>query len=134
MSGHQSQHGEPSPPGASRPWSAPPEQKGPLDHLRELKDLVVAYARQETVDPLKTLGRHLGFGIGGALLIGLGWVFALLALLRGLQQIDFFNDGTPGGGTWGWLPYLIVALVGAVVAGLYGRTLAKRIEDNGGPK
>ena len=83
-----------------RPWSAPPEPKGPATQVTELKDMVVAYARQETVDPLRTLGRHLGFGIGGALVIGTGWVFALLALLRGLQRIEFFNDPVRG---WRWL-------------------------------
>lgn len=122
-------------PEVSRPWSRPAEPKGPVEQLRELKDLVVAYARQETVDPLKTLGRYLGFGITGALLIGLGWVFALLALLRGLQRIQFFNDLQQGdGGTWSWLPYLVVAVVGAAVAGVYGRMLAKRLEQNGEPK
>ena len=94
--------------------------------------MVIAYARQETVDPLKTLGRHLGFGIAGALLIGAGWIFGLLALLRGLQEIDFFNEpGEVGGGTWGWLPYLIVVVVGVVVAGIYGRLVAMRLSEEG---
>ncbi|MCB0952174.1 MAG: phage holin family protein [Microthrixaceae bacterium] len=122
-------------PGPRRPWSPPPEPKGPGTQVRELKDLVVTYAKQETIDPLKTLGRHLGLGISGSILIGIGWVFALLAILRGLQQIDFFNDpGAPEGGTWSWMPYLIVTVVGAAVAGLYGRALAKRLEQNGDPK
>lgn len=124
-----------SQPGPGRPWSAPPEPKGPATQVRELKDLVVTYTRQETIDPLKTLGRHLGLGLAGSLLIGIGWVFALLALLRGLQQVSFFNDvAAPDGGTWSWLPYLIVTIVGAVVAGLYGRALAKRLDQNGEPK
>jgi hypothetical protein len=115
-----------------RPWTPPPEPKGPGAQVNEFKDMVLAYARQETVDPLKTLGRHLGFGIGGAVLIGAGWIFGLLALLRGLQEIDFFNDpGEVGGGTWGWLPYLIVVVAGVVVAGVYGQLVAKRLNEEG---
>lgn len=130
-------------PKGSKPWSRPPEPKGPVEHLTELKDLVIAYARQETIDPLKTLGRYLGLGTAGALLIGIGWVFALMALLRGLQEIDFFDEaGAVNGGTWSWLPYLIVTFVGIVVAALYGRMVAKRLEEqqsrpdqqNGDPK
>lgn len=115
-----------------RPWTPPPEPKGPGEQVNEFKDMVVAYARQETVDPLKTLGRHLGFGIAGAILIGAGWIFGLLALLRGLQEIDFFNEpGQSGGGTWGWVPYLIVVVAGVVVAGFYGRLVVKRLNEEG---
>lgn len=116
-------------PKGSKPWSRPPEPKGPVEHLTELKDLVVAYARQETIDPLKTLGRYLGFGTAGALLIGIGWVFALMALLRGLQDIDIFDSAGSQGGTWIWAPYLIVAVVGIAVAALYGRMVAKRMQE-----
>lgn len=121
--------------GTSRPWSRPPAPKGPVEQLMELKELVVTYARQETIDPLKTLGRYLGFGIAGALLIGIGWVFALLALLRGMQRIEFFNEfWEPDGGTWSWLPYLIVTVVGTLVVAVYGRMLAKRLDENGETK
>ena len=69
------------------------DKKGPAEHVAELKDLVVGYARQETWDPLKTLGRYVGFGVGGGVAIGLGCVFLLLGLLRGLQSWDAL-DGT----------------------------------------
>ena len=115
-----------------RPWTPPPEPVGPGTQLNEFKDMVVAYTRQETVDPLKTLGRHLGFGIGGALMIGTGWIFALMALLRGMQRIRIFNEpGEVGGGTWGWVPYLIVTLAGIAVAGMYGRLVMLRMNENG---
>ena len=38
----------------------------------ELWELSTAYAKQETLDPLKGLGRYLSYGIGGALLLGGG--------------------------------------------------------------
>ena len=49
--------------------------------ITELRDLVVAYFRQETVDPLKSLG-----------------------VLRLLQV----ETGTTFHGDWSWAPYLIV--------------------------
>ncbi len=115
-----------------RPWSAPPPRKGPAAQVNELKDLVVTYARQETVDPIKTLGRYLGFGTGGALLIGTGWIFALLALLRALQTVDVFNDpGELDGGRWSWVPFALTAVAGIAVAGVYGRLVAVRMGENG---
>jgi hypothetical protein len=100
--------------------------------IAEFKDLVIAYAKQETIDPLRTLGRYLGFGFGGSVFVGLGLGLGLLALLRGLQQIDLFNDPTElDGGTWSWAPYLITGAVGLVVALLFlGRliSMAKKQE------
>ena len=91
--------------------------KGTADTLRDLKALLVAYARQETLDPLRSLGRSLGWGLRGALLIGSSVLFGALAILRLLQsETDAFDS------TWSWVPYLIVALLMAAVVGaaLYG--------------
>lgn len=115
-----------------RPWSAPPPRKGPATQIAELKDLVVSYARQETVDPLKTLGRYMGFGVAGALLIATGWIFALMALLRGLQRLSVFNDPAQAvGGRWSWVPFLVTAVAGVVVAGGYGYMVQVRMGENG---
>ena len=51
----------------------------------ELWELTVAYAKQETVDPLKGLGRYLGYGLSGSLVFGFGSVLLLLSFLRALQ-------------------------------------------------
>lgn len=139
--GHPSQ--EVPVPGQSRgmPWSSPPERRGPAAQVGELKTLVIAYARQETLDPLRTLGRSMGFGIAGSVALGTGFVLLLLALLRGLQQITFFNDpGEVNGGTWSWLPYLIVAIAGLVLVALFmwrlmafARNRQSETETVGGP-
>ncbi len=109
-------------------FEAPEPPKGPSAQARELKDLLVNYTKQETLEPLKIAGKNLGYGIGGAILIALGWVFALMALLRGLQTIDFFNDPWEiNGGTWSWLPYLIVGIVALVVMGIYGLVVQRQM-------
>ena len=38
---------------------------------QDLWDLLVAYARQETIDPLRNIGRYLAFGLGGMIVITL---------------------------------------------------------------
>ncbi|MPY92004.1 MAG: hypothetical protein GEV08_02760 [Acidimicrobiia bacterium] len=82
--------------------------------VNELKDLLVAYAKQETVDPLKALGRYLGFGLAGSLLMGLASIFLPLALLRALQA----ETGTALYGNWSWLPYAATLVVVVLVVGL----------------
>lgn len=116
-----------------RPWSAPPTTpSGPIAQVVELKDLVVAYAKQETVDPLVTLRRYLAFGVSGAMAIGVGVCFGLLALLRGLEEIDLFNEpGTVDGGTWSFVPYLVTFVVGSVIAGLFLHKLYRFAQKQG---
>ena len=80
----------------------------------ELWDLTKGYAKQETVEPLKGLGRYLAFGVGGALLIGFGVVLLMLAGLRALQT----QTNTMFTGSWSWLPYVIVLVAAAGLAAL----------------
>lgn len=97
-----------------RPWSAKSAPKGAATQISELKTLVVGYAKQETINPLKTLGRYLGFGLAGSLMIGMGLSLLLLALLRGLQQVDKLMDPT-----WTWVPYLAALFAGLLLVGLF---------------
>ncbi len=84
----------------------------PQQTVRELKELVIAYAKQEATDPLKGLTRTVGFGLGGALLIGTGVCFLAVGLLRGLQS----NRGWLVHGNWSWVPYVAVAVVLVILA------------------
>jgi hypothetical protein len=77
----------------------------------ELRDLVVAYFKQETLIPLKALGRYAAFGVGGAILLGFGVLFLGVGALRALQT----ETGSTFTGDWSWAPYLIV--VAALFAG-----------------
>ena len=86
--------------------------------LQDLWDLLVAYTKQETVDPLRNLGRYLGFGLGGMALLTLGTFFLAMALLRFLQTMI----GGVFDGFWSWVPYVIVmVLLGGAIALALGR-------------
>ena len=72
-----------------------------------------AHARQETVDPVKALGRYLGFGLAGSALIGLAGIFLTLGLLRLLQT----ETGSTFTGHLSWVPYIIMFVASLVLAG-----------------
>jgi uncharacterized protein involved in cysteine biosynthesis len=94
----------------------------PQQTIRELKDLVVAYAKQEMLDPLKGMGRYLGYGVGAALLLGVGIFFLAMSLLRALQTQtgDAFAD-------WrSFLPYVIVVVVLVVLAVLFWMAASRK--------
>jgi hypothetical protein len=91
-----------------------PERQKPIPQLvLELRDITILYVRQETVVPLKALGRYVGLGVAGAVLIGFGVVFLSMALLRALQTTSDTFDGN-----WSFVPYLIVVVVLVAGAGI----------------
>jgi hypothetical protein len=81
--------------------------------LRELAGLVVAYLRQETVVPIKALGRFVAFGVAGAVLLAVGGVLATLTSVRVIQT----ETGSHLHGDLTWLPYAGGALLAALGAG-----------------
>jgi hypothetical protein len=83
--------------------------------------LVLDYAKQETLGPLKALGRFLLFGLVGSLAITTGAVLLLLAVLRALQT----ETGSSFTGHLSWLPYLIVAAAAIAVMGLAAWRITK---------
>ena len=74
--------------------------------LSELRDLVVTYVKQQTLVPVKQLGRYIGFGLLGSLLLGFGVVFLGVSGLRALQTET--NDTFAG--DWSWVPYVIMVV------------------------
>jgi hypothetical protein len=85
----------------------------PQETIRELKALVIAYAKQETLDPLKGLARYVAYGVGGALLIGTGIMFLAIGALRALEGD---RRGPHFTGNWSWAPYAIVVVGSLAVA------------------
>ena len=79
------------------------ERMGPGDFF----ELVKAYAKQETLGPLKGAGAWLGFGAAGALTLSIGLLLLLLGLLRPLQT----EWSRSAEGSLSWLAYLITFAV-----------------------
>ncbi len=88
----------------------------PQQTIRELKDLIVAYAKQEAVEPLQGLGRYIGFGLAGGTLLGAGVMFLAIGVLRLLQDEVFSPENVSY--SWTWVPYLIVVVGMLVIAAI----------------
>jgi hypothetical protein len=88
----------------------------------ELWELVREYAKQQLVEPVKGLGRAVGFGLAGALFVGMGLVLLAVALLRVLQT----ETGEHLQGNLTWIPYLIVLVVSGLVLALFVSLMGKR--------
>ncbi len=110
----------PSRSAAHVPSSADP--KSIPEVASELWELATSYAKQETIDPLKGLGRFLGYGVGGAIALGVGSVLVLLAGLRAMQT----ETSSTFTGNLSWAPYLIVAAAGLVLIALALLRVTKR--------
>ncbi len=76
--------------------------------------LTVDYLKQETVEPLRGLGRFLYMGIAGSCFLAGGILLILIGVLRLLQT----ETGTALTGDWSWVPYAVVVVLGIAVVGL----------------
>jgi hypothetical protein len=76
--------------------------------------LTVDYLKQETVEPLRGLGRFLYMGIAGSFCLAFGILLILLGVLRLLQT----ETGTALTGDWSWVPYAAVVVLGLAVIGV----------------
>ena len=96
----------------------PPRSDNGTHGLRHAGDdafqLTVDYIKQETVEPLKGLGRFLSMGIAGSFCLAFGILLILLGVLRLLQT----ETGTALTGDWSWVPYAVVVILGIAVIGV----------------
>ena len=76
--------------------------------------LTVDYLKQETVQPLKGLGRFLYMGIAGSFFLAGGILLILIGILRLLQT----ETGTALTGDLSWVPYVAVMVLGIAVIGI----------------
>lgn len=87
----------------------------------ELLQLLRDYAKQETIDPLRSVGRFLGYGLAGAILFAIGSVFGVVAVLRVLQE----ETGAHLTGSWNFVPYAAALLLTVIVVVACIRTITK---------
>jgi Putative Actinobacterial Holin-X, holin superfamily III len=85
---------------------------GLRDSSGDAVKLVVDYVKQETLTPLKGLGRYILFGVAGSVALAIGLVILAVAFLRVLQG----ETGSTFTGNWSWAPYLICTVVVVAVA------------------
>jgi hypothetical protein len=108
-----------------------PDDKSISSTAGEVWELVLAYVKQETIEPIKGIGRFLGYGAAGAFALGIGFVLLILAGLRILQT----ETGDAFDGNWSVVPYLIMIAVAGIVAALAARAIGaekRRSEDASG--
>ncbi|HET6963798.1 MAG TPA: hypothetical protein VFH58_03435 [Acidimicrobiales bacterium] len=95
------------------------DDKGVGTHFNELLTLVLAYAKQETVVPIKNLGRYVAWGVAGAILFAVGGAMLTLTAVRVVQT----ETGNHLRGNLTWVPYI----GGVIVAGAGGMWATLRI-------
>jgi hypothetical protein len=87
------------------------EEKSTTEVVNDLVDLLKNYARQEAVDPIKGLGRFIGFGTAASLSWGIAGTLLTVGVLRLLQvETRDFLDGN-----WSWVPYIGALLVSGLL-------------------
>lgn len=90
--------------------------------VSELWELVVAYVKQETVVPIKNLGRFVVRGVIGSLLLCAGLPLLILATLRAVQA----ETGDTLDGNLDWVPYFAAAALSLIFALLAGFGISRR--------
>ena len=80
--------------------------------VTDLVDMSKTYLQQETIDPLKAVGRYAGFSLAGGVLLAIGWLLLAVALSRWVTAL------LPDGQLWEVLAYGIAAVASLVVAGV----------------
>jgi hypothetical protein len=81
--------------------------RNPTGDAKELVDLVIAYAKQETLGPFKRLGKNALKGLGGAVLLGIGGVFVSIGALRAMQtETEWFEEHNAT-----YVPYIVTMVL-----------------------
>jgi hypothetical protein len=85
---------------------------GLRDESQEVVKLVVDYIKQETLDPVKGLGRYVVFGVAGSVALSIGLLVLAVGFLRLLQT----ETGSTFTGNLSWIPYVICTVLVVFIA------------------
>jgi hypothetical protein len=99
----------------------PEDGRAPASELSELVSLLIRYVKQETLGPLKAVGRTLLFGSVAAVMVGIGGILLLIGLLRALET----ETGTLFAGEWSWAPYFLTVIAALIGLGLAAAMLLR---------
>ncbi len=67
----------------------------------DLLSTLRAYVKQETLGPIRGLGRYLGFGLAGTVCFAVAEIFLVLGVVRLLQNVTSTFEGS-----FSFVPYL----------------------------
>jgi hypothetical protein len=94
---------------------------GLRDESQEVVSLVIGYIKQETLDPVKGLGRYVVFGMAGSVALSIGLVVLAVGVLRVLQT----ETGSTFTGNLSWIPYVICAVLVVLVAAVAVKAISR---------
>lgn len=92
------------------------------DQVTDVVESVKAYAKQETIEPLKGAGRWLAVGTVAAFSLGLSLVFGALGVLRLSQDLG----GTTLDGSWSFVHYFITLIVAGIFVAISFSRISRR--------
>jgi hypothetical protein len=104
-----------------------PGLSGLRDEGQQAIALIIDYVKQETLDPVKGLGRYVLFGVVGAVALSIGLAVLTVGLLRLLQG----ETGSTFTGNLSWVPYVICMVVVVLIAYLAVRAISRGQTPNG---
>ncbi len=102
---------------------------GLRDEGQEAVQLIVDYIKQETLDPVKGLGRYILFGVAGSVALSIGLAVLAVGFLRLLQG----ETGSTFTGNLSWIPYVICAVLVVFIAFLAVKAVSRGQTPNGKP-
>ncbi|MCC7076241.1 MAG: phage holin family protein [Acidimicrobiia bacterium] len=94
----------------------------PVSELaEELRDLVTAYVRQETIEPAKQLGRNFGLSLAAGFVLGTAFVLLVIAVIR-FAQTELFEAGAD---EWSSAAPYLIGFVVAIAVVVFSLTMVR---------